>query len=307
MWTGLVTGSMMVVSPYVFKILGWKGVAKATPNFLGWTGVPFFLGCIAYSVLNSGPSTAPLHILVVTGALLQVLCQSSGPPRGPSILAADRRLWLAQVFGKGAKFSLFKPAEEMVYIGLDEESRTKGKAAIDVVGAQTGKSLGSILQQVSAPSFPMSGRIRRAAKQKSGFRRVPDAAGVAGRKCRLPQQIPAGDERCLLGHPGRVAESCGPLGNPSRRSFPHLTSLTGLCTFVDIGRPAVDRHRTQCTQPVACQRRPARALLFDTPGRGALSAVSTSVYGRELAVRVRCSAFYQSFHSYAVCHLAFLH
>jgi ATP/ADP translocase len=52
-----------------------------------------------------------------------------------------------QVFSKGAKFSMFKPAEEMVYIGLDEESRTKGKAAIDVVGAQTGKSLGSVLQQ----------------------------------------------------------------------------------------------------------------------------------------------------------------
>lgn len=53
-----------------------------------------------------------------------------------------------QVFAKGAKFSMFKPAEEMVYIGLDEESRTKGKAAIDVVGAQSGKSAGSVLQQV---------------------------------------------------------------------------------------------------------------------------------------------------------------
>ena len=52
-----------------------------------------------------------------------------------------------QVFAKGAKFSMFKPAEEMVYIGLDEESRTKGKAAIDVAGAQTGKSIGSVLQQ----------------------------------------------------------------------------------------------------------------------------------------------------------------
>lgn len=52
------------------------------------------------------------------------------------------------MFAKGAKFSMFKPAEEMVYIGLDEQSRTKGKAAIDVVGAQTGKSIGSVLQQV---------------------------------------------------------------------------------------------------------------------------------------------------------------
>lgn len=31
--------------------------------------------------------------------------------------------------------------------GLDDESRTKGKAAIDVVGAQSGKSVGSLLQQ----------------------------------------------------------------------------------------------------------------------------------------------------------------
>jgi ATP/ADP translocase len=60
-----------------------------------------------------------------------------------------------QVFAKGAKFSMFKPAEEMVYIGLDEQSRTKGKAAIDVVGAQTGKSVGSVLQQVSFfPQLP---------------------------------------------------------------------------------------------------------------------------------------------------------
>jgi AAA family ATP:ADP antiporter len=54
---------------------------------------------------------------------------------------------LLYVFGKGAKFSLFKPAEEMVYITLDEDGRTRGKAAIDVVGSQTGKSGGSLLQQ----------------------------------------------------------------------------------------------------------------------------------------------------------------
>lgn len=50
---------------------------------------------------------------------------------------------LLYVFGRGAKFSLFKPAEEMVYITLDEEGRTRGKAAIDVVGSQVGAGRGS--------------------------------------------------------------------------------------------------------------------------------------------------------------------
>ena len=48
---------------------------------------------------------------------------------------------------RAAKFSLFKPAEEMVYITLDEDSRTKGKAAVDVLGAQIGKTGGSFMQQ----------------------------------------------------------------------------------------------------------------------------------------------------------------
>ena len=73
MWTGLVTGSMMFVSPYLFKFLGWKGVAKATPNFLCWTGVPFFIGCIAYGMLHSNP-VGPLRLLVAVGAILQVSC-----------------------------------------------------------------------------------------------------------------------------------------------------------------------------------------------------------------------------------------
>ena len=51
------------------------------------------------------------------------------------------------VLTRSAKFSLFKPAEEMVYLSLDARARLNGKAAVDVLGAQFGKSSGSMLQQ----------------------------------------------------------------------------------------------------------------------------------------------------------------
>lgn len=128
MWTGIVTGTLMFASPALFDRMGWRGVASATPNLMMWGGLPFFAGCVAYTFAGTaltakGVSALALSVIVVTGALLQI-------------------------FSRGAKFSLFKPAEEMVYIGLDDESRTKGKAAIDVVGAQSGKSAGSVLQQL---------------------------------------------------------------------------------------------------------------------------------------------------------------
>ncbi|KAI3428755.1 hypothetical protein D9Q98_007577 [Chlorella vulgaris] len=126
MWTGIVTGSLMFASPVLFDRVGWRGVASATPNFMLCAGLPFFAGCIAFTFMagSLAPKAAGVVLfgLVMTGAIMQV-------------------------FSRGAKFSLFKPAEEMVYIGLDDESRTKGKAAIDVVGAQSGKSIGSMLQQ----------------------------------------------------------------------------------------------------------------------------------------------------------------
>jgi AAA family ATP:ADP antiporter len=125
MWTGIATAALMCLSPVLFDRLGWRGVAATTPTIMLWGGIPFFIGCLAYN----GMATAAVPSAPATLALL---------------VAAGAGM---QIFSRASKFSLFKPAEEMVYIGLDDESRTKGKAAIDVVAAQSGKSASSLLQQ----------------------------------------------------------------------------------------------------------------------------------------------------------------
>lgn len=48
-------------------------------------------------------------------------------------------LWV-QVFARSSKFSLFDPAKEMVYIEMDADIKGKGKAAVDLLGSQIGKT-----------------------------------------------------------------------------------------------------------------------------------------------------------------------
>ena len=106
--------------PYLFRKLGWAGTLGVTPKsamLLGWAFLNFIW------MANAG------H-LVISSPLLPYWCGGAS----------------AVVIERAAKFSLFKPAEEMV-ITLDDESRTKGKAAVDVPGSM-GKTGGSFLQRV---------------------------------------------------------------------------------------------------------------------------------------------------------------
>lgn len=124
--TGMVTFVMMLVGRFIFRKFGWGVAAYVTPLVLGATGVGFFsliLFSETVSPFIAALGTTPLIAAVMIGAAQNILSKSS-------------------------KYSLFDPCKEMAYIPLDVEQKSKGKAAIDVIGNPLGKSGGSFIQQI---------------------------------------------------------------------------------------------------------------------------------------------------------------
>ncbi len=93
---------------------------------IGVTGLAFYALTIFapfFEPIAHSLGTTPLMLAVLVGAAQNILSKSS-------------------------KYSLFDPCKEMAYIPLDQDSKTKGKAAVDVVGNPLGKSGGALIQQV---------------------------------------------------------------------------------------------------------------------------------------------------------------
>lgn len=131
--TGAVTFLMMITGRYIFRQFGWGVAAYVTPVVLGITGFFFFSLTLFSSSLSpyiAALGTTPLLAAVFIGAAQNIL-------------------------SKSAKYSLFDPCKEMAYIPLDAEQKSKGKAAIDVIGNPLGKSGGSFIQQVSDCTFAL--------------------------------------------------------------------------------------------------------------------------------------------------------
>lgn len=123
--TGAITILMMLfVGGNLIRLKGWGFAAMVTPVVLLITGIAFFSFVVFRDNLAgiiAAVGSTPLFLAVLFGAIQNIMSKSS-------------------------KYSLFDPTKEMAYIPLDEESKVKGKAAVDVVGARLGKSGGSMIQ-----------------------------------------------------------------------------------------------------------------------------------------------------------------
>ncbi len=108
----------------LLKRFGWHFNAQIAPWAIGITGTLFIVLCCFKNHLTpfiTRFGLTPLMVIVVFGAFQNIV-------------------------GKVMKFSFFDPTKEMTYIPLDPELKTKGKAAIDMVGSRLGKSGSSWIQ-----------------------------------------------------------------------------------------------------------------------------------------------------------------
>jgi AAA family ATP:ADP antiporter len=106
-------------SGMIIRRLGWHFCAQLPPIIIGTTSLLFLTLFLNQQWL--GPS--PLLLIVLFGAFQNVST-------------------------KVMKYAFFDATKEMSYIPLDQESKVKGKAAIDVVGSRLGKSGAAWIQIV---------------------------------------------------------------------------------------------------------------------------------------------------------------
>jgi AAA family ATP:ADP antiporter len=122
-FTGIATMSLIMICKGIVRKFGWLTGALITPASIAITGGVFF-GFILFKDISS-PILAGAGVSVTYAAMMVGAAQN--------------------LLSKGTKYSLFDPTKEMSYIPLDAELKTKGKAAVDVIGGRLGKAGGGFI------------------------------------------------------------------------------------------------------------------------------------------------------------------
>lgn len=126
-YSSIFTAIAMLCGSYLLRIIKWRTAAMLTPLVILVTGALFFLFMIyrgELEVVIVGIGATPIALAVYFGGTQNVL-------------------------GKGIKYSFFDPTKEMSYIPLDDDLKSKGKAAADVIGGRLGKSGGAVIQFIA--------------------------------------------------------------------------------------------------------------------------------------------------------------
>jgi AAA family ATP:ADP antiporter len=123
--TGLFTIAFgLFIGSNILRRVSWFKAAIITPLAISVGGFIFFSFIIAEDVMDFVLNT--LSKDAVTAATFL----------GAAIV----------VLGKAVKYILFDSTKEMAYIPLPDELKTKGKAAVDVIGGRAGKAGGAFVQ-----------------------------------------------------------------------------------------------------------------------------------------------------------------
>lgn len=118
------------VSIYILRTFKWLTSALIIPVVVFIVGVIFFLFMLLRDTSYMlALQTSAIAIAVYLGAI-------------------------HNIFTRSTKNVLFDPTKEMVYIPLDDDLQTKGKAAAETIGMRFGKGGGAFIQQVLLGIFP---------------------------------------------------------------------------------------------------------------------------------------------------------
>jgi ATP/ADP translocase len=121
--TGLVSMAFMLLGKAVLQSVGYGPAVLFTPSTMAIAGTLFFAVSVMQDLTEVDPSnpTAVPWAAYFGGA--------------------------AVLFAKAAKYAFFDATKEIIFIPLDAESKSLGKAAIDVVAYRVSKSGGSFVLQ----------------------------------------------------------------------------------------------------------------------------------------------------------------
>jgi AAA family ATP:ADP antiporter len=124
-YTGMLTVIFVLVGSNLVRKLGWFSAAIITPIMLFITGITFFsaanFASVAHFIVGVFAVADPVTLALSVGAMQNILSKSS-------------------------KYTLFDSTKEMSYVPLDDDLKTKGKAAADMIGTKLGKSTSALLQ-----------------------------------------------------------------------------------------------------------------------------------------------------------------